>query len=170
MTFLCLSTFLSLVFQQDAQSLLGEKRIEYLFCGTSEKWSPKNLTSTAFGDITKCHQGISHLLRQIKQRLASVAHLTAAIQTSKISLFPTFTRQFALCWVPSGSMPPAAVAPAAFEKKGPKSWINVTVTLRPGTALARRWGKDALRLLLPSSSRLQALQCFCTKFCFHYYT
>lgn len=46
MTFLCLSTFLSLVFQQDAQSLLGEKRTEYLFCSTSEKWSPEPLTST----------------------------------------------------------------------------------------------------------------------------
>lgn len=46
MTFLCLSTFLSLVFQQDAQSLLGEKRTEHLFCSTSEKWSPEPLTST----------------------------------------------------------------------------------------------------------------------------
>lgn len=46
MTFLCLSAFLSLVFQQDAQSLLGEKGTEYLFCSTSEKWSPEALTST----------------------------------------------------------------------------------------------------------------------------
>lgn len=45
MTFLCLSTFLSLVFQQDAQSLLGEKRTECSFCSTSEKWSPEPLTS-----------------------------------------------------------------------------------------------------------------------------
>lgn len=35
------STFLFLVFQQDARSLWGEKKIEYLFRGTSEKWSPK---------------------------------------------------------------------------------------------------------------------------------
>lgn len=72
-----------MVFQEHAQSLLGGKRIEYLFCGTSEKWSPKILTPTTFGDITKCHQGISHLSRQIKQRLVSVARLTAAIQTSQ---------------------------------------------------------------------------------------
>lgn len=97
-----------------------KKRIEYLLCGNSLKWSPKTLTSTTFGDITKCHQGISHLLRQIKQRFVSVAHLTAATQTSKI-FFPTFVWQFILCRVPSRLMPPAAVAPIDLEKKGPKS-------------------------------------------------
>lgn len=85
----------------------------------------KKLTSTAFGDITKCHQGISHLSRQIRQRLVSVAHLTAAIQTSLISLPPSFGDSYAAEF-PGGR---CHLLPwhHGTQQKGPESWINAQV-------------------------------------------
>lgn len=103
MTFLCLSTFLSLVFQQDAQSLLGEKRTECSFCGTSEKWSLEPLTS---GGRTKCHQGISHLLRQIKQSLASAAHWQLPFKLPRDLLSPASPASSHCAELPTGQCHP----------------------------------------------------------------
>lgn len=169
-TFLCLSTFLSLVFQQDALNLWGEKRIDCLFYGTWEKWSPEHQTSATFGDITKCHQGISHLLRQIKQRLVSVAQLTAATQASKMAFPPLHLAVHTL----SSSQQDAATSFCSaidLEKKGPKAWIHVRVTLRPGTSSAGWWGKDTphCSCLIPQGYRYPSAV-LCVKYPSHYYT
>lgn len=150
MTFLCLSTFLSLVFQPDAQSLLGEKRSEYLFCSTSEKWCPEPLTSTP----------LEKELNVTKESLISWGKLNRGWSQVHIwqlpfklprDLFSPAPSDSSHCWVPHRSVPPTAVAPTGSERKGPKSWRNVTVM--PGQALhGQDWGKDALGLLLPNLS------------------
>lgn len=142
MTFLCISTFLSLVFQQDAQSLLGEKRTEYLFCSTSEKWSPEPLTSTP----------LETELNVTKESLTSWGKLNrgCTFDSCHSNFQGFFSPQLHLTVCTLLSSPQVnATHCCGTNRLGEES---SQILKECQSCQSQDWGKDTLDLLLPCSS------------------
>lgn len=163
MTFLCISTFLSLVFQQDAQSLLGEKRTEYLLCSTSAKWSPEPLTSTPLEtelNVTKeCLISWGKLNRGWSQ--VHIWQLPFKLPRDLFS--PASSDSLHSAELPTGQCHPLLRHLQACRGRKILNPEGMSQSRQDQTLHGQDWGKDTLVHQCTGADS-------CTKFRFHYHT